>query len=458
MMPVINLSVVEPLNPSLHQDGLVIHNAAVVELQNEEKLRTTGFAPGQFCSFCQWSIESMCAGRLEFLMTRYDINETAAKASLRDKCTTPTIPHNVYTEDDEPSIILQVGPHKTGTTALQSFIYNMAEAKNSILLEDDLRIPLRHELPGTFKGEGVGLNLPHCSINRHKRDGGQMSEAMCGIMRETFPKFMVDAYNKSQNILLVAEDFDRPEINFNRLHFFLQPYKKIKVISTYRRLHDWLPSWYNQIVDHYKVEYAQGNETYPSILEWLEKKYDRFILSHGVTLAERFKSYEFIESVNLINMHDMGDSLVETFFCDILQAKATCNAIKDGARPSKSNIGIDHEYQRLAIAAKRAGIIPASSLEKKIQIRRVSMFLMNQVERTNTSLPRLCPSNEMLQVILAQELEHERKYFPEWFKSQGGEDALRKSFEKAVQKKFCVYDVDKIFDTGIMDDIFKQVK
>lgn len=455
MMPVTNLTAVEPPNDEM---GLVIHNAAVVELQNQEKLRTTGFAPGQFCSFCQWNKESMCAGRLGFVMNKYQMNETAAKASLRDRCTTPIIPHNVYAEDDEPSIILQVGPHKTGTTALQSFIYNMAKERNTVLLEDNLRIPLEHELPGAFGKEGVGLNLPHCSINRHKRDGGQMSEAMCGLMREIFPQFVVDAYNKSQNILLVAEDFDRPEINFNRLHFFLQPYKKIKVISTYRRMHDWLPSWYNQIVDHYKVEYANGNGTYPSMLDWLEEKYNRFLLSHGVTLAERFKSYEFIESVHLINMHDMGDSLVETFFCDILQAKATCNAIKDGARPSKSNIGTDHEFQRLAIAAKRAGIIPTSSLDKKIKIRWVSKFLMDQVEQTNTRLPRLCPSSEMMQMIFAQELEHERKYFPKWFESQGGEVALRKSFEKAVQKKFCVFDVEKIFDAGIMDDIFKQVK
>lgn len=456
MMPVTNLTVVDPPNPN--EMGLVIHNTAVVELQNEEKLRTTGFGPGQFCLFCQWSKISMCGTRLGFLMTKYEMNETAAKASLRDRCATPTIPHNVYAEDDEPSIILQVGPHKTGTTALQSFIYNIAKARNAVLLEDNLRIPLTHELPGTFDGEGVGLILPHCSINRHKRDGGQMSEAMCGPMRETFPQFVVDAYNKSQNILVVAEDFDRPEINFNRLHFFLQPYKKIKVISTYRRMHDWLPSWYNQIVDHYKMEYAKGNDTYPSILDWLEEKYDRFLLSHGVTLAERFKGYEFIESVHLINMHDMGDSLVETFFCDILQAKATCNAIKDGARPPKSNIGYDHEYQRLAIAAKRAGLIPASSLEKKVKIRQVSRFFMEQVEQTNTSLPRLCPSSEMMQMIFAQELEHESKYFPKWFESQGGEDALRKSFEKAVRKKFCVYDVQKIFDTGIMNDIFKQVK
>ena len=58
----------QPLNPSLHGLGLTINNAIPVELPNEEKIHTTGFGPGQFCSFCPWSKDSMCAGRLEFLM------------------------------------------------------------------------------------------------------------------------------------------------------------------------------------------------------------------------------------------------------------------------------------------------------------------------------------------------------------------------------------------------------
>ncbi len=46
----------------------------------------------------------------------------------------------------------------------------------------------------------------------------------------------------------------------------------------------------------------------------------------------------------------------------------------------------------------QAGSIPSSSLKNKIL--RVSNFLMDQVEQTNTSLPRLCPSSEMKQMLL----------------------------------------------------------
>ncbi len=216
------------LNPSL---GLTVQNATphIIELPNEENIHTIGFSPGHFCSFCNGTTDFMCtAGRLDFVMKRYNLNESAATAILLEKCTTSTNLQNMNTKDDEPSIILHVGPHKTGTTALQSFIYDMVELNNNTLLGDNLRIPLSHELPGIYKENGVGLNLAQCSINRYKRDGGRMSKALCGTTRKTFPEFVVDAYNKSQNILVVAEDFDIPEIDFNRLDFFLHPYKKIK--------------------------------------------------------------------------------------------------------------------------------------------------------------------------------------------------------------------------------------
>ena len=88
-------------------------------------------------------------------------------------------------------------------------------------------------------------------------------------MRKEFPKFVLDAYNKSQNVLIVAEDLDRAGIDFDMLRFFLRPYKRIRAVVTYRRLHDWLPSWYNQIVTQYAHIYAKGEQPFPSFVGWL---------------------------------------------------------------------------------------------------------------------------------------------------------------------------------------------
>ncbi|EJK66302.1 hypothetical protein THAOC_12786 [Thalassiosira oceanica] len=125
---------------------------------------------------------------------------------------------NTYAERDEPAVHLHIGPHKTGTTALQAFIYDTLHANETLFLEDNIRVPKYEELPGTFAKEGVGLNLAHCCIIGYKGEGGgQMNCPMCSRMRDEFPLFMIDAWQKGQDVLIAAEDFDRKEIDFERL-------------------------------------------------------------------------------------------------------------------------------------------------------------------------------------------------------------------------------------------------
>ena len=280
---------------------------------------------------------------------------------------------------------------------------------------------------------------------------------MCERMRKAFPRFVQDAYNNHQNILIVAEDFDRiKEMDFKRMRFWLQPYKRIKVVTTYRRLHNWLPSWYNQIVDLYTLLYVSG-EKYPSFVEWLDKNYVDFFQVHAIQLANRFNSYDIVESVDILNMHGIPD-LIEYFFCSQLQTNTTCQAIKDGAKPSKSNTGTEHEYERVTIKAALGGKIK-TSLHKPVTLERVTRRVKEKVEEidANDPLPKICPSKTLLEQILQTEMEHERTYFPEWYESQGGDEGLRKSFEAAVKKKFCSFDVDKILRMGTLDSVFKEV-
>ena len=412
---------------------------------------------GNFCPICSYNGGVLCENRVKNVMKqRGSTMEEAIKSSM-DRCTSPPIQHKIYNEEDEPHIVFHVGPHKTGTTALQAFIYDLIYVNGTIFPRDNYRVPSYEELPGVFAKEGVGLNLPHCSLENYKRSGGQENEGMCERMRKAFPKFALDAYNKAQNLLIVAEDFDRKEINFNRLRFFLRPYKKVKVVTTYRRLHDWLPSWYNQIMVHYNIKYAHGEEKYPSFVEWLNANYDEFVLAHSIEVANRFRKYDFVESIDMVNMHDVSN-LIEHFFCDHLQAKSVCHAAKEGFVPSKSNIGTDHDYERLAIKASLEGKI-SYKLHKPLHINRAPRHLRNKIEEANLQdkLPMICPPKALLDKIYETELEHDNTYFPKWFEQQGGKDGLRKSFDDAVKKKFCSFNAEKIFKTGILDSIFKEI-
>ncbi|KAL7530243.1 hypothetical protein ACHAWF_003300 [Thalassiosira exigua] len=427
-------------------------------MPTKNKKDTGSYEVGKFCAFCTFSKDALCVDRVEYLMSKYKMSEKDAKQNeaVLELCKTPPPPiTNAYSEEKEPFVILHAGPHKTGTTALQAFIYDMMYKNDTIFLRDNIRVPTYDELPGVFGKEGVGLNLPHCSIEKYKRDGGNMNVGMCDPMRKAFPLFLQDAYNKAQNVLIVAEDFDRKEINFKRLRFFLQPYKKVKVVVTYRRLHDWLPSYYNQIVKHYILIYARGELHYPSIVEWLDNNYDDFLLAHSVEVAERFRSYDIVKSVDILNMHDISDSIGH-FFCNHLQAKAVCQVIKDGAKPSKSNIGTDHEIERLAINASLHGKI-STNFHRPVNIDRAARHLQKRVKEMELTLPRICPGESMLEQILHMEMEHERNYFPEWYESLGGDQGLKEAFEAATKKKLCALDVDKISELGMMDYIYTEI-
>ncbi|KAL9181819.1 hypothetical protein ACHAXT_012162 [Thalassiosira profunda] len=421
-----------------------------------EKVGTGAYTVGEFCPYCTFIGEFLCEDRLPFMMSRYKLNreEALKDATMRERCIAPPMPHKVYEDSEEPYVILHAGPHKTGTTALQAFIYDSKFANDTLFQLDNLRVPSFEELPGGFGKEGVGLNLPHCSIRHYKDGGGQLNRGQCDPMRKAFPKFLRESYNNSQNVLIVAEDFDQVGIDMKRMRFFLQPYKKIKVAVTYRRLHDWLPSFYNQIIDHYTELYAKGIGHFPSYVEWLEKNLDKFLQMHSTGVADRFSRYDVVESVEILNVHAIPN-LIEHYFCNHLEAENVCRAIKEGAKPSKSNVGTEHEYERLAIEAGKRGEVPEKyKLQKPQHLDRAARQLQaraEEVEARGEALPRICPSDALLDKILAKQMEQERQYFPEWYAAQGGDAGLRGAFDKAVKKKFCSLDIEKIFERGLLE-------
>ena len=96
-------------------------------------------------------------------------------------------------------------------------------------------------------------------------------------------------------------------------------------------------------------------------MEWLNGHYDGFVDKHAVHVAERFRHLDIVESVDVLSMHQIPD-LIEHFFCKCLWSNTACQAFKDGAKPSKSNVGSDHEYSRIIIKAFWSGNIKSDSL------------------------------------------------------------------------------------------------
>ncbi|KAL7535552.1 hypothetical protein ACHAXR_008534 [Thalassiosira sp. AJA248-18] len=370
-------------------------------------------------------------------------------------------------DDNEPYVLLHAGPHKTGefsdcvtgTTSIQSFLYRNSLWRNATYLrEDKLGIPTEDDLPGIFGNIGPMLNFAHCMIKELRKDGGQMNSAYCNRLRFAFPPFLQKQYNQSNHVLIVAEDLDRLAIDMSRIQYYLKPYRRFRVVVAYRRLHVWLPSWYNQIVDLYAAEYIRGNERFPSFVQWIDEEYNNFIQVHAMKVAARYQNSGKFESVDIFNMHDEVP-LLENLFCNVVPfTNATCQAIKDGAKPNEPNKGRAHEYERLATNAQLRGKIRnyhkavAEKVANQIKISAVKLGIFEHGD----AYPKICLNRTFLDRLLQTEMEQERNYFPEWYASQGGDEGLRKDFENA-KHKLCSMDVEKILDSGILDPVFEEL-
>lgn len=341
-----------------------------------------------------------------------------------------------------------------GTTSIQTLLYQ----SESLLKKDNIRIPSFKDLPGVFKDKGgCMLNLAHCMLQDLIKDGGQMNQGKCNELRKGIEPFLKETYENKQNVLIVAEDFDRVKIDFARLHFYVKPYNRIKVVTAYRRLHDWLPSWYNEIVKLYTVVYVKGEEEYPSLVQWMEEKYDQFKAVHAMAVAQRFHDAGITESVEVLNMHDKTEpNMLDNFFCNYVPgANMMCQAVREGLKPPKSNKGVDHEYDRVAIKASLLEKIPKLDRYNPGRVGAAIKKLAKE-RGLDDNLPSKCLNQTMLDDIFTSELSQEKEYFPKFFESQGGEEGLRQDFEKK-KHKFCALDVNLIMERGTFDPIFEEL-
>ena len=155
-----------------------------------------------------------------------------------------------------------------------------------------------------------------------------------------------------------------------------------------------------------------------------------------------------------MNIH-AAPNLIEYYFCNHIRAENVCRAIKEGAKPSKTNVGADHEYERLAIEANnRKPLTLKYNMHIEVQRSRAARYLKQEVEKMGVDkMPMVCPPKEMLDNMLETEMEQERTAFPEWYESQGGDEGLRQAFDKAVKKKFCAFDLEKVFEERLLDHV-----
>ena len=351
-----------------------------------------------------------------------------------------------YLISDKPRLYLHIGPQKTGSSTLQTALDIMSGTTYEKLGNDNLSY--RHITPeeGDFDCElGPWGGFINCKA----------SDQLLDLIAET--------RDSGTNLLLTDENLgDR----------FVQPLRdaiddndwNIAVIVVYRRIHEWLVSWYNQInkttnldrkgnilLDHKGIPYreehkywpSQGGSHIPDFTTWYKEYTKYWKTSELVSKHRSVEYYNLYKSkfsnVLIHNMHE-GSDLVTMFFCDIIvDATESCQKLQNNkVELPKVNPSVNLDHDILAVYAYNQGLV-----ETTLSRQEVTAAVTEYVKRSGKIVPRAC-NNNITGEIHDWLLESERLMLADTW-SSSKEEELKQIFESYMAKgKLCNVDCEAI--------------
>lgn len=354
----------------------------------------------------------------------------------------------------KPKVILHIGPHKTGTSTLQWF----TKRQSTELWQDGIWIPQFDGVKAPY------FALAHCMIDNYRKGGGDYAVNFCN--NNLFPKLQKQLADFSSSnatrpdILVIAEDLDRPTIRLSRIKRYFRSYTTtFEIIVTYRRLHDWLPSWYNEIMSLYLGTFTSVSDkkTMPSFVSFVERKFEQFLKRHFSGLIDQY--HREFESIKFFNFHGTPGStdLVSNYICSTLAANHTCQQLLE--RYQRNNVTESEvvrgsqpmELYRLVIAAFWKGLLtvtkPSTSVVRELAYKWRSS-LRSRTSILEDDWYRVCVNETLWQRVWDESEQLESSFFPHMSPN------LKESFDAARNPKWCVYNEEMLFSNRtLLEDL-----
>jgi hypothetical protein len=340
------------------------------------------------------------------------------------------------TQIERPLLVLHVGPGKTGTTSIQKTLKNETEA-----LKAD-----KYTYIGNNAGPLDKTQSYHCE-NHEERKGCThvLGEEMMHLLK---------AYRKSYNHTLLGSNEFIYNLNDDRRRAWVDATQTLyqwnmQVVVSYRRLHEYLPSLYNQhykknrlptepkLYGHHNWPGIDGNYKLPTFPEYLETKVD-------MTQHDTLSTYEAWGKdfpVSVFNVHQEGD-LATNFVCQIVPgAKTLCDELtrrfvaqNEGKHSNIAKVVFD--YDIMGVTAWEKGLIHPER-DSRNHLRK-DIMKHHRETLNSTELPQVCPNATMLERFRESSSKHEK-----WSESfaQKPVSSFAESWEHMLPK-FCSVDAE----------------
>ena len=360
--------------------------------------------------------------------------------------------------DNRPHLVLHIGPQKTGSTTLQ-YAWDSPKELRNVLSEDNFYYHSINPHQGMFDCDLIGDRWDNCKASQKLK------------------VILSDAKQQRKNLILSDENLDERFVGTLRIVISDKDFR-VKVVLVYRRIHQWLPSWYSQIektankdssgnslrnengqperMPHTKWP-NEGGVYVPNFTDWYKKFVARF---HSSDLASHHPSVGFkkvyephFDHIEVYDMTQNGD-FVTNFMCQMIpQAFTTCQRLRQGSIDlPRRNPSVNVEHDILSVQAYEHGLV-----EKTLSRSRVVEEVRKHLLNPGITLPRHC-DNAVKDQIHGWLFASEMAMFPESWTPEKSE-VLDTIFDEFFSMgKLCDIDIESILGDEAWIQFFSSLR
>jgi len=300
-----------------------------------------------------------------------------------------------------------VGPGKTGTTSIQTTLGN---SRSEGVFRSD-----HYKYIGNQYGGILNTDLSYNCDNNNKVGCNRILSSELVDLLEKEDRNLVGSneflgsLNDEKRQAWVDATRDKKNVTRNKWN--------MTVVVSYRRLHELLPSSYNQHFKknriksetredgHHNWPGVEGNYKIPTFLEYLANKVD---LNKHIS-AQTYEAWGKDFPVSIFNVHQEGD-LTTNFVCQAIpDADRMCHRLtNEGPEETKrhdngSTLFVD--YDILAVIAYEKGLVHES--DNRYELCRAIELQHKELMKSERDLPRACPDKDSLDQLYKASLKFE---------------------------------------------------
>ena len=285
-------------------------------------------------------------------------------------------------------VVIHIGPHKTGSTAIQSSL-NSDVYRKSLVSDNYILLPVQH-------GFTMKKVLKNCF------DGYCPDNVIQQIRKAKKNKL-------SKNIVISSEQFDyyRP---IEKIQSFLDDFHSIQIVVVYRRFYEWLPSQYSQMRRGQWHDWqTRGKGKVPdNLVTFIAKRGIQDLFKNERYSINAYNNYKDHFNTSWLNFHD-GD-IVKSFFCSaVLNAPKTCSVKStQDIKLKNTSPKMKLAYDEIVTAAYDAGLLNGTAISRKDARLFLNKYQQNHIM---DELPKICLPEGMLKELLTISIEAEREYY-----------------------------------------------